>query len=78
MANGNLLCDPGRSDQCSVTTWKGWHGEGDGRGIRGGEGIHVYLGLIHVVAWQRPTQYYPPVKALILRLKKKKYPGRKK
>ena len=33
------------------------------------EGTYVYLRLIHVDVWQKPTQYY---KAIILRLKKKK------
>jgi len=30
------------------------------------EGIYVYLWLIHVNIWQKPTQYY---KAIILQLK---------
>jgi hypothetical protein len=30
------------------------------------EGIHVYLWLIHTVAWQKPTQHY---KSIILQLK---------
>ena len=34
------------------------------------EKIHVYLWLIHVDGWQRPTQY---CKAIIFQLKKKKY-----
>ena len=33
------------------------------------EGTYVYLRLIHVDVWQKPTQYY---KAIILRLKKKR------
>ena len=33
------------------------------------EGTYVYLWLIHVDVWQKPTQYY---KAIILRLKIKK------
>ena len=36
-----------------------------GRGLRR-EGIHVYLWLIHVDVWRKPTQYY---KAMILQFK---------
>ena len=50
----------------------GWAGKGDGR--RGGgvegfrkQGTYVYLWLIHVDVWQRPTQYF---KVIILHLKK--------
>ena len=42
---------------------EGW----DGGGWREAqEGICVYLWLIHVVLWQKPTQHY---KAIILQLK---------
>jgi len=47
--------------QCSVTTWKGgmgWEGKR--------KGIYVYLWLIHVDVWQKPTQY---CKATILQVK---------
>ena len=37
-----------------------------GRGLRR-EGTCVYLWLIHVDVWQKPTQYY---KAIVLQLKK--------
>ena len=44
--------------------------QGVGRAAMGGrfqrEGIYVYLGLIHVVTWQKPTQ---GSKAIILQLK---------
>ena len=33
------------------------------------EGTYVYLWLLHIVVWQKPTQY---CKAIILQLKKKK------
>ena len=43
----------------------GW--EAEGRFKR--EGTHLYLRLIHVAVWQKPTQHY---KAVIFQLKKKK------
>ena len=42
-----------------------WDGEGGGREFQE-EGTYVYLWLIHVDVWQKPTQYY---KAIILQLK---------
>ena len=47
---------------------EGW----DGREVGGGfkrEKMHVYLWLIHVDIWQKPTQY---CKAIISQFKKKK------
>ena len=44
---------------------EGWDGEGDGRGFKR-EGTYVYLWLIHVDVWQKPTQHS---KAIILKLK---------
>ena len=41
----------------------GWDGE-EGRFKK--KGTYVYLWLIHVDVWQKPTQYY---KAIILQLK---------
>ena len=35
---------------------EGWEEVGVGRRFRR-EGTHVYLWLIHVVVWQKPTQY---------------------
>ena len=55
----------GAQIRCSVTAWKGgmrW--EMGGRCKR--EGTYVYLWLIHVDVWQKPTQY---CKAIILQLK---------
>ena len=43
-----------------------------GEGLEGRfktEGIYVYLGLIHIIAQQKPTKH---CKAIILQLKKKK------
>ena len=56
----------GAQIRCSVTTegvsWDGrWEGGSRGRGT------YVYLWLIHVDVWQKPTQYG---KAIILQLKK--------
>ena len=45
---------------------EGWDGEGNGREVQEGGDI-LYLWLIHVDVWQKPTQYY---KAIILQLKK--------
>ena len=42
----------------------GWDGVGGGREVQEG-GTHVYLWLIHVDGWQKPTQY---CKAIILQL----------
>jgi len=42
---------------------EGWDGVGSGR-----QETYVYLWLIHVVVWQKPTQH---CKAIILQLKKK-------
>ena len=41
---------------------EGWDGEGNGREVQEGGDI-LYLWLIHVDVWQKPTQYY---KAIIL------------
>ena len=43
---------------------EGWNGVGGGRGVQ--EGTYVYLWLIHVDVWQKPTQY---CRAIILQLK---------
>ena len=63
IASGKLLCNTGSSAQCSVMTWRDGMGEA---GREAQEGICVYLWLIHVVLWQKPTQHY---KAIILQLK---------
>jgi len=47
--------------------WKnpeGWGGEGGVRGVQDW-GTHVYLWLIHVDVWQKPSQYF---KLIILQL----------
>jgi len=65
IASGNLLYDAGSSNRCSVTPQKGGTGwEVGGRFQK--EGLWVYLWLIHVDTWQKPTQYY---KAITLQLK---------
>ena len=48
---------------------EGWDGVGRG-GRFEREGTYVYLWLIHVGVWQRPTQHY---KAVILQLKINKF-----
>ena len=58
----DLLCAPGSSTQCSVTTKSGGMGwEMGGRFRR--EATYVNLWLIHVDVWQKPAQY---CKAIIL------------
>ena len=50
IADGNLLCDSGNSNQGSVTTWRG----GMGREVGGRfkwEGTWVNLWPIHVDVW---------------------------
>ena len=44
----------------------GWDGEGDGRRFKR-KGTYVYLWLIHVDVWQKPTQF---CKSIILQLNK--------
>ena len=39
---------------------EGWDGAGGGRGVRR-ERTYVYLWLMHVAAWQKPTQYCKPI-----------------
>ena len=67
-ASGNLLYDAGSSSQVFCDNREGRDGEEGGR-----EGTYVYLWLIHVDVWQKPTQYcnYPPIKNRIKFLKMK-------
>ena len=44
---------------------EGWDGVGGGGRFKS-QGTYVYLCLIHVDVWQKPTEHY---KAIILRLK---------
>jgi len=57
-ASGNLLYDSGNSNQGSVTTER--------RGMEGfkREETYVYVWLIHLDVWQKPTPYsnYPSIK----------------
>jgi len=45
---------------------EGWDGIGGRREVQEGGNIYIYLWLIHVDVWQKPTQY---CKAIILELK---------
>lgn len=56
---------PGSSNQCSLTTEKGGRRVEAGREAQEG-GTSAHLRLIHVDAWQKPTQHR---KATILQLK---------
>jgi len=53
IASGNLVYDSGSSNQDSVTTSRG----GVEREVGRSKGAYVYLWLIHVDVWQKPTQY---------------------
>ena len=63
--SGNLLSDSGNSNQDSMTTQRGGRGSDVGGRFKREE-TYVYLWLIHVDKWQKPTQY---CKATILQLK---------
>ena len=63
--SGNLPYESGSSNQVLCDSLEGW--EVGGRLKR--EGTCVYLWLIHVDVWQKPTQY---CKAIILRLRRKR------
>ena len=65
-ANGNLLYDSENSKWGSVTTQKAGMGRKAG-GMFKREGTNVYLWLIHVDVWQKPTQF---CKAIILQFTK--------
>ena len=52
---------------------EGWDGVRRGRLQK--EGTYVYLRLIHIVVWQKPTQY---CKAIILQLNNKFFQKKKK
>ena len=56
-ASRSVLCDPGSSNRVLYDNLVGWDGVGHGREIQEG-GAYVYLWLIHVDIWQKPTQYY--------------------
>ena len=64
IASGHLLYDTGSSNLVFCNDLEGWDGVGGRR-----DGACVYLWLIHVDIWQKPTQY---CKATIIQLKKKK------
>ena len=71
ITSGNLLYDSENPNGGSVTTYRGRKGwEMGGRFKR--EGTHIYLWLIHVDVWQRPTQY---CEAIFLQLKISKLRG---
>ena len=65
VASGNLLYDTGSSHWCSVTTQRDGMAWEVGKRFRM-EGTYVYLSMIHINIWQKPTQY---CKAIILQLK---------
>ena len=45
---------------------EGYNGIRGGTEVQEGGDIYIYLGLVHVVMWQKPTQH---CKAIILQLK---------
>ena len=60
-----MLYDAGNSKLVLCDNIKGWDGMGSGRSLKR-EGTYIYLWLIHVDIWQKPTQY---CKTIILQLK---------
>ena len=50
-----MLFDTGSSTHCPVTTLKGMGREM--RALLRRQGTYVYLWLIHVDVWQKPTHY---------------------
>ena len=62
IANGNLLCDSGKSNRGTSPTQRGRMGREMGGSFKG-EGLYIYLWLIHVEVWQKTTKLY---KAIIL------------
>jgi len=67
VASGSLLYGLGNSNRGPVTTWRGGVGREMGRRLKR-EGMYVYLWLIHVEVWQKPTKF---CKAIIFQLKNK-------
>ena len=65
IACGNFMYESGNSNQGSVTTQRRGMGQEVGRRFRR-EGTYVYVWLIHVDVWQKPTQH---CKEIILQLK---------
>ena len=68
-ANGNLPYDSGKSNWGSETTLRGGMGRKVGGRMKREATcvyLYVYLWLIHVDVWQKPTHY---CKAIILQLK---------
>ena len=65
MASGDLLYDTEGSNPGLCDNLEGWDGVGGGGRLKR-EGTYVYLWLINVSIWQKPTQYY---KAVILQVK---------
>ena len=69
MAGGNLLYDAVNSNLGLCDNLEGWDGEEGGKEVQGG-GSYVFLWLIHVDVWQKPTQH---CKAVIFQLKINKF-----
>ena len=61
------MYDSGNSDSWSITTQRGEMGREMGGRFKW-EGTYVYLWLIHVEIWQKPTKF---CKAITLQLKNK-------
>ena len=63
MSSASLVSDMGTQSHCSVATWRDRVGREAGGEFRT-EGTHVYLGLVLIKVWQKPSQYgnHPPIK----------------
>ena len=60
-----MLHDTGSSNPALCANLEGWDQVGGGRRFKR-KGTHVYLWLIHIDVWQKPTQY---CNVIILQLK---------
>ena len=56
MTSARSMHEAGHPKMVLCNNPEGWGGEGGGRGVQDG-GTHVYLWLIHVDVWQKPSQY---------------------
>ena len=68
-----IFCETQRPQTRLCDNLEGWDEGGRGRGFRM-DGTWIYLWLIHVDVWQKPTQY---PKAIILQLKVSKLKKKK-
>ena len=69
LTSGNLLYNIGSSNPVLCDNLAEWEGVGGGKEVKR-EGTYVYLWLIHVEVWQKPTQH---CKIIVLQSKINKF-----